>query len=95
MRILYSTLGAFAKPPLGFDISGDRIFLVPNDALQTFNPTTGNFAIFIVMNLVMQYIVVLVYVAAGTLILLEMDEVSMMVSCTLQWGSWLIRAFSL
>ena len=33
------------------------------------------------MNLVMQYIVVLVYVAAGTLILLEMDEVSVTVYC--------------
>ena len=84
MRILYSTLGAFAKPTIAFDINGNRSFLLPNDALQTFNPTTGNFAILIVMSLVMQYIAVLVYVAAGTLILLQMDEVGMMV----QYALW-------
>ena len=77
VRVLYSGLGAFAKPTFGFDDDGNRIFINrSDDPLQKFVSSTGDFTLFIIMALVMEYATVLLYTVVGVCTPLQKDEVS-------------------
>ena len=76
VRVLYSILGSFAGSTIGFDSDGQKVVKHPDDALQKFVASTGNFGIYIVMSLLMEYIVVLLYTIVGVRTPLHKDEVN-------------------
>jgi hypothetical protein len=62
VRVVYSILSAYSGSPISTPTSSTT------GSLSKFNIVNGEWQIYLVMGLVMEYIVVLVYVIAGTLI---------------------------
>ncbi|KAH9925659.1 uncharacterized protein BXZ73DRAFT_49804 [Epithele typhae] len=75
-RVVYSIVGGFAKPTFGFDADGNLIPIPhPDDPLQKFNPTTGNFVLFVACALATQYVAVMIICFVGMRTPLKKDEV--------------------
>jgi hypothetical protein len=62
VRVVYSVLSAYSGSPISTPTSSTT------SSLSKFNIVNGECQIYLVMGLVMEYIVVLVYITAGTLI---------------------------
>ena len=74
--MLYGTLGAFAQPTIEFDSGEKRVVSHPHDPLQKFVSATGDFTLYIIMALVMEYATVVLYTVVGVFTPLQKDEVS-------------------
>ncbi|TBU41118.1 hypothetical protein BD309DRAFT_898715 [Dichomitus squalens] len=75
VRVAYSVLGAFAPSSFGFDTEGHLIPVQSNSALRHFSSSTGDWAIYLVMSVLMECIVVLIYTSAGLRLPLKQDLV--------------------
>lgn len=69
VRVLYSVLGAFA--PLNFNPTARA---APSTGLARFSAISGDWWLFLIMDAVMEYIVVVIYIVAGTVLPLSPEK---------------------
>ncbi|KAI0351243.1 hypothetical protein OH77DRAFT_1498660 [Trametes cingulata] len=74
VRVLYAVLSSFAPSAFGFDANGHPIAVHSTSVLANFNPSTGSWAIYLFMSVVMEYIAVLIYTTVGIRTPLSKDE---------------------
>ena len=73
VRVVYAILSAFAPATRAFDADGHPIPANTSSSLKTFGPT-GSWAVYLIMSVVVEYIVVLIYTTVGIRTPLSKDE---------------------
>ncbi|KAI0334289.1 hypothetical protein GY45DRAFT_1318778 [Cubamyces sp. BRFM 1775] len=73
IRVLYAILSAFAPVTRAFDADGHPIPVNSSSSLKTFGPS-GSWAVYLIMSVVAEYIVVLIYTTVGIRTPLSQDE---------------------
>ncbi len=75
IRVVFTVLSSFAPLPFGFDAEGHMARVVSDSPLKHFSSTSGDWAIYMFMSVVAEYVVVLIYTFAGLRLRLKQDLV--------------------
>ena len=75
VRILFTILSSFAPLPFRLDAEGNMVPVVSDSPLKPFSSISGDWAIYLFMSVVAEYIVVLIYTFAGLRLPLKQDLV--------------------
>ena len=73
VRIVYGVLSSFAPFPITFE-NGQEVPNNSDSALAKFSATSSDWAVYLVMSVLMEYIVVVVYATVGLLTPLGKDQ---------------------
>ena len=73
VRVLYAILSSFAPATRAFDADGHPIPANSSSSLKTFGPT-GSWAVYLIMSVAVEYIVVVIYTVVGIRTPLSKDE---------------------
>ncbi|PSS08894.1 hypothetical protein PHLCEN_2v3384 [Hermanssonia centrifuga] len=77
VRVLYTVLSSFAPTGIPGVTSGSA-------SLAAFSSTTGNFVVYLIMSVIMEFIVIIIYVTAGMKTPLQQDCISAKTEVTWQ-----------
>ncbi|KAI1795401.1 hypothetical protein LXA43DRAFT_40844 [Ganoderma leucocontextum] len=75
VRVVFTVLSSFAPLPFGFDAAGHMVPVVSDSPLKRFSSTSGDWAVYLFMSVVAEYVVVLIYTFAGLRLPLKQDLV--------------------
>ncbi|KAI0363938.1 hypothetical protein BV20DRAFT_1039659 [Pilatotrama ljubarskyi] len=88
VRVVYAVLSSFAPPALGFDANGHPFEAHSTSGLAKFSTSTGSWAIYLFMSVIMEYITVLIYTIVGIRTPLSKDEADLARGYPMQDGRY-------
>ncbi|KAM5537306.1 hypothetical protein V8D89_009036 [Ganoderma adspersum] len=75
VRVLFIFLSSFAPLPFAFDSVGNNVPVVSDSPLKAFSSTSGDWAVYLFMSVLVEYAAVLIYTFAGLRLPLKQDLV--------------------